>query len=80
MAKKFLVNLKKGVDVREYKCKPRNAVAAVVTETDLADGAVFVTDDGKFVVVSKNEAAVYDSYEKLPEDVKEQKSEADLIS
>ncbi len=80
MAKKFLVNLKKGVEVREYKCKPRNAVAAVVTETDLADGAVFVTDDGKFVVVSENEAAVYDSYEKLPEDVKEQKSEADLTS
>ncbi len=80
MAKKFLVNLKKGVEVREYKCKPRNAVAAVVTETDLADGAVFMTDDGKFVVVSKNEAAVYDSYEKLPEDVKEQKSEADLTS
>ncbi len=80
MPKKFLVNLKKGVEVREYKCKPRNAVAAVVTETDLADGAVFMTDDGKFVVVSKNEAAVYDSYEKLPEDVKEQKSEADLTS
>ncbi len=80
MAKKFLVNLKKGVEVREYKCKPRNAVSAVVTETDLADGAVFMTDDGKFVVVSKNEAAVYDSYEKLPEEVKEQKSEADLTS
>ncbi|MGZ4903700.1 MAG: hypothetical protein ACXVIG_03220 [Halobacteriota archaeon] len=78
MAKKFLVNLKKGVDVREYQCKPRHAVAAVVAETDLADGAVFTTDDGKFVVVSKNEAAVYDSYEKLPEDVKEQKSESEL--
>ncbi len=80
MAKKFVVNLKKGLDVREYKCKPRNAIAAVVTETDLADGAVFTTEDGKFVVVSKNEAAVYDSYEKLPQDVKEQKSEADLTS
>ncbi len=80
MAKKFVVNLKKGVEVREYKCKPRNAVATVVAETDLADGAVFTTEDGKFVVVSKNEATVYDSYEKLPEDVKEQKSEADLTS
>ncbi len=80
MAKKFVVNLKKGVEVREYKCKPRNAVATVVAETDLADGAVFTTEDGKFVVVSKNEATVYDSYEKLPEDVKAQKSEADLTS
>ncbi len=78
MSKKFLVNLKKGVAVREYRCKPRNAVAAVVSEADLADGAVFTTDDGKFVVVSKNEAAIYDSYEKLPKDVKEQKSESEL--
>ncbi len=80
MAKKFLVNLKKGVEIREYKCKPRNAVAAVVVETDLADGVVFTTEDGKFVVVADNEAAVYDSYEKLPDDVKEQKSKADLTS
>ncbi len=80
MAKKFLVNQKKGLVVREYQCRPRNAVAAVVTETDLADGAVFTTDDGRFVVVADNEAAVYESYEKLPEDVKEQKSEADLTS
>ena len=80
MAKKYLVNLKKGLDVREYRCKPRGAIAAVVTETDLADGAVFMTEDGKFVVVADNEAAVYDSYDKLPEDVKGQKSEADLTS
>ncbi len=80
MAKKFLVNQKKGLVVREYRCKPRNAVAAVVTETDLADGAVFTTDDGRFVVVADNEAAVYDSYETLPDDVKEQKSETDLKS
>ncbi len=78
MTKKFLVNLKKGLEVREYKCKPRNAVATVVAETDLADGVVFATDDGKFVVASKNEAAVYDSYEKLPNDVKAQKSESEL--
>ncbi len=78
MSKKFLVSLKKGVDVREYRCKPRNAVAAVVAEADLAEGVVFRTDDGKFVVVSKNEAAIYDSYEKLPKDVKEQKSESEL--
>ncbi len=78
MTKKFLVNLKKGLEVREYTCKPRNAVAAVVAETDLADGVVFATEDGKFVVVSKNEAAVYDSYETLPADVKEQKSESEL--
>ena len=78
MPQKFLVSRKKGLEVREYRCKPRNAVAAVVAETDLADGAVFRTEDGRFVVVSKNEAAIYDSYEKLPEDVKEQKSESEL--
>ena len=78
MPKKFLVSLKKGIEVREYRCKPRNAIAAVTTETDLADGAVFRTDDGRFVVVSKNEAAIYDTYEKLPTEVKEQKTESEL--
>jgi|GEM_PF-286585 len=79
MPKKFLVNLKKkGIEVREYRCKPRNAIAAITTETDLADGAVFRTDDGRFVVVSKNEAAIYDTYEELPTEVKEQKTESEL--
>jgi hypothetical protein len=78
MAKKFVVQKKTGIDVREYRCKPRNAIAAVIGETDLADGVIFRTDDGKFVVVSEGAAAVFDKYDDLPANVKQQKAESDL--
>ena len=78
MAKKFLVQKKTGLDVREYRCKPKNALAAVISETDLADGVIFRTEDEKFVVVSEGAAAVYDTYDDLPTDVKQQKAESDL--
>ena len=78
MAKKFVVQKKTGVDVKEYRCKPRNAIAAVVGETDLANGVIFRTDDGKFVLVSEGAAAVYDTYDELPSNVKQQKAESDL--
>ncbi|MEI7827503.1 MAG: hypothetical protein WCI87_06910 [Euryarchaeota archaeon] len=78
MAKKFLVKKKTGLDVREYRCKPKNAIAAVTSETDLADGVIFRTEDEKFVVVSEGAAAVYDTYDELPTDVKQQKTESDL--
>jgi hypothetical protein len=78
VAKKFVVKKKTGIDVREYRCKPRNAIAAVVSETDLADGVIFRTEDGKFVVVSGGAAAVYDTYDDLPTNVKQQKAESDL--
>jgi hypothetical protein len=78
VAKKFLVQKKTGLDVREYRCKPKNAIAAVVSETDLADGVIFRTEDEKFVVVSEGAAAVYDTYNDLPANVKQQKTESDL--
>ena len=78
MAKKFLVQKKTGLDVREYRCKPKNALAAVMSETDLADGVIFRTEDEKFVVVSEGAAAVYDTYDDLPTNVKQQKAESDL--
>ena len=78
MAKKFLVRKKTGLDVREYRCKPKNAIAAVTSETDLADGVIFRTEDEKFVVVSGGAAAVYDTYNDLPTNVKQQKAESDL--
>jgi len=78
VAKKFVVQKKTGVDVKEYRCKPRNAIAAVVGETDLANGVIFRTDDGKFVLVSEGAAAVYDTYDELPSNVKQQKAESEL--
>jgi hypothetical protein len=78
VAKKFLVQKKTGLDVREYRCKPKNAIAAVISETDLADGVIFRTEDEKFVVVSEGAAAVYDTYDELPTNVKQQKAESDL--
>jgi hypothetical protein len=78
VAKKFLVQKKTGLDVREYRCKPKNAIAAVMSETDLADGVIFRTEDEKFVVVSEGAAAVYDTYDDLPTNVKQQKAESDL--
>lgn len=78
MAKKFLVKKKTGLDVREYRCKPKNAIAAVTNETGLADGVIFRTEDDKFVVVSEGAAAVYDTYDELPTNVKQQKAESDL--
>jgi hypothetical protein len=78
VAKKFLVQKKTGLDVREYRCKPKNALAAVISETDLADGVIFRTEDEKFVVVSEGAAAVYDTYDDLPTNVKQQKAESDL--
>lgn len=78
MAKKFVVQKKTGIDVREYRCKPRNALAAVISETDLADGVLFQTEDNRFVVVSQGAAAVYETYDALPEAVKQQKAESDL--
>lgn len=78
MTKKFLVKKKTGLDVREYRCKPKNAIAAVIRETDLADGVIFRTEDEKFVVVSEGAAAVYDTYDELPTNVKQQKAESDL--
>ncbi|MGZ7112275.1 MAG: hypothetical protein ACXVIU_13375, partial [Halobacteriota archaeon] len=63
MAKKFVVQKKAGIDVKEYRCKPKNAIAAVVGETDLANGVIFRTDEDKFVLVSEGAAAVYDSYD-----------------
>jgi hypothetical protein len=78
VAKKFVVQKKTGIDVKEYRCKPRNAIAAVIGETDLANGVIFKTDDGKFVVVSEGAAAVYDTYDELPASVKQQKTESEL--
>jgi hypothetical protein len=34
VAKEFVVKKKTGIDVREYRCKPRNAAAPVTSETD----------------------------------------------
>ena len=78
MAKKFVVQKKTGIDVKEYRSKPRNAIAAVIGETDLANGVIFRTDDGKFVLVSEGAAAVYDTYDELPSNVKQQKAESEL--
>ncbi|MGZ4884734.1 MAG: hypothetical protein ACXVI7_05300 [Halobacteriota archaeon] len=78
MAKKFVVQKKAGIDVREYRCKPKNAIAAVVGETDLANGVIFRTDEDKFVLVSEGAAAVYDSYDELPSNVKQQKTESEI--
>jgi hypothetical protein len=78
MAKKYVVQTKKGIDVREYRCKPRNALSSVMSEADLADGVVFKTEDGRFVVISQNVATIYDKYDDLPSEVKQQKKEADL--
>jgi hypothetical protein len=78
VAKKFVVQKKTGIDVKEYRCKPKNAIAAVIGETDLANGVIFRTDDGKFVVVSEGAAAVYDTYDELPANVKQQKAESEL--
>lgn len=78
MAKKFVVQKKTGIDVKEYRCKPRNAIAAVIGETDLANGVIFKTDDDKFVVVSEGAAAIYDTYDELPASVKQQKTESEL--
>ncbi|MGP8011371.1 MAG: hypothetical protein ACLPI9_02645 [Halobacteriota archaeon] len=78
MTKKFVVKKKTGIDVQEYRCKPKNAIAAVVSETDLADGVIFRTEDAKFVVVSEGASAVYDTYDDLPTSVKEQKAESEL--
>ncbi len=78
MARKFVVQSKKGLDVREYRCKPRNALASVISETDLAEGVVFKTEDSKYVVVSQNIATIYDTYDDLPAEVKQQKTKADL--
>jgi len=79
VAKKFVVQKKTGIDVREYRCKPKNAIAAVVGETDLADGVVFRTEDGKFVVASEGASTVYDTYDDLPDSVKQQKAESELL-
>jgi hypothetical protein len=78
VAKKFVVQKKTGIDVKEYRCKPKNAIAAVIGETDLANGVIFRTDDAKFVVVSEGAAAVYDTYDDLPANVKQQKAESEL--
>ena len=78
MAKKFVVKTKTGIDVREYRCKPKNAIAVVVGETDLADGVIFRTEDDKFVVVSEGASAGYDTYDELPASVKQQKTESEL--
>jgi hypothetical protein len=78
VAKKFVVQKKTGIDVKEYRCKPKNAIAAVVRETDLANGVVFRTDDGKFVVVSEGAAAVYETYDDLPSNVRQQKTESEI--
>lgn len=78
MTKKFVVQKKTGIDVREYRCKPKNAIAAVVGETDLSDGVIFRTEDDRFVVVSEGASAVYDSYDDLPASVKQQKTESEL--
>ncbi|MGZ7193252.1 MAG: hypothetical protein ACXVIZ_04970 [Halobacteriota archaeon] len=78
MAKKFVVQKKAGIDVKEYRCKPKNAIAAVVGETDLANGVIFRTDEDKFVLVSEGAAAVYDSYDDLPSNVKQQKTESEI--
>jgi len=78
MAKKYLVKKKTGLDVQEYRCKPKNAITAVISETDLADGVIFRTEDEKFVIVSAGAAAVYDTYDELPTNVKQQKTESDL--
>jgi hypothetical protein len=78
VTKKFVVKKNTGIDVREYRCKPKNAIAAVVGETDLADGVIFRTEDDKFVVVSEGASAVYDTYDDLPISVKEQKAESEL--
>ncbi|MGZ4947157.1 MAG: hypothetical protein ACXV5N_12370 [Halobacteriota archaeon] len=78
MAKKFVVQKKAGIDVKEYRCKPKNAIAAVVGETDLANGVIFRTDEDKFVLVSEGAAAVYDSYDELPSNVKQQKTESEI--
>jgi hypothetical protein len=78
MAKKYVVQKKTGIDVKEYRCKPKNAIAAVVGETDLANGVIFRTDDDKFVVVSEGAAAVYDAYDDLPSNVKQQKAESEI--
>jgi hypothetical protein len=78
MSKKYVVQSKKGTDVREYRCKPRNALASVISEVDLADGVVLKTEDGRYVVVSQNVATIYDKYDDLPSDVKQQKREAEL--
>ena len=50
----------------------------MVSETDLADGVIFRTEDGKFVVVSEGASAVYDMYDDLPASVKDQKAESEL--
>ncbi|MGZ4911125.1 MAG: hypothetical protein ACXVI1_10510 [Halobacteriota archaeon] len=78
MAKKYVVQKKAGIDVKEYRCKPKNAIAAVVGETDLANGVIFRTDENKFVLVSEGAAAVYDSYDDLPSNVKQQKTESEI--
>ncbi|MGZ4865476.1 MAG: hypothetical protein ACXVIL_11470 [Halobacteriota archaeon] len=78
MAKKFVVQKKAGIDVKEYRCKPKNAIAAVVGETDLANGVIFRTDEDKFVLVSEGAAAVYDNYDDLPSNVKQQKTESEI--
>jgi hypothetical protein len=78
VAKKFVVQTKTGIDVKEYRCKPKNAIAAVLGETDLANGVIFRTDDDKFVVVSEGAAAVYDTYDDLPKNVKQQKAESEI--
>jgi hypothetical protein len=78
VAKKFVVQKKTGIDVKEYRCKPKNAIAAVVGETDLANGVIFRTDDGKFVVVSEGAAAVYETYDDLPSNVRQQKTESEI--
>jgi hypothetical protein len=78
MSKKYVVQSKKGIDVREYRCKPRNALASVISEADLADGVVLKTEDGRYVVVSQNVATIYDKYDDLPGDVKQQKLEAEI--
>jgi hypothetical protein len=78
VAKKFVIQKKTGIDVKEYRCKPKNAIAAVIGETDLANGVIFRTDDGKFVVVSEGAAAVYETYDDLPSNVRQQKTESEI--
>jgi len=78
VAKKYVVQKKTGIDVKEYRCKPKNAIAAVIGETDLANGVIFRTDDDKFVVVAEGAAAVYDTYDDLPSNVKQQKAESEI--
>ena len=78
MSKKYVVQSKKGIDVRDDRCKPRNALASVISEADLADGVILKTEDGRYVVVSQNVATIYDKYDDLPSDVKQQKLEAEL--